>query len=741
MKENGKTDKIPDGKVNDPSTWTDYTNILHQENVGIILNTNHGLQTTLACADFDYSVNSKYEAAIVALGKYGWIEISQSGQGYHVFFEVLTSDVVGQKFRTRYDSETLGSDDGRFELYFDGRFIALTFNSLPQSGLNRVLRLQDLGNLLNVEIAPPGPKKSTTGGTGVRKEYSSVGFKNPYDFNLEDGQIDISYKPSSDLSSDVFQWFCKVIGYCKDSEQLFRLFHKTDLANRESGKYSDSSSERKFARTLHLMFDKIDLQQKFDEAKEKVEPFESVSDETIEKIVEQEVEAQLEYRLRYVKLLEQTFACGGQIRRNIFDGYAYFRNKGKLEDIESDDVVKTLRDEIRVLNRFETDKTKRLKGAEVADAMTAYRFSLKEELLLDIEEWDGEDRLKHLSTLINFADKEITHEVFEYFLKDWSVRCVNKVMTGRGTNRMIVLQGGQGIGKDVFLSMVCGGWTPQFTVEVSAPGKYDGEDVLMEQVHDKATAILPELDKFDPLDLKRLITAPTLNFRPKYGKKSISHINRTSYLGSCNPKNPFTDTTGNRRFLFFRITGRADTAAAKNNYPHMPVAIKWEFNEEDGNYKAQVLAQGFHMWRENGKSPLPVNSAFESIMTTLVDAATPDDPSIDVIDQFDVFIEAAIRERSKFGDDRKLFVLDDLNKNNRLDNFVKSVEMKIATLKKELEKAGRSKRYGSDGPLKNMYFFFPENCWTAEEREKYLESLRPQFGGVEPEKHEEEIPF
>jgi hypothetical protein len=292
-------------------------------------------------------------------------------------------------------------------------------------------------------------------------------------------------------------------------------------------------------------------------------------------------------------------------------------------------------------------------------------------------------------------------------------------MTGRGTNRMIVLQGGQGVGKDSFLSMLYGGWTEDNWREIRTPGKFEGEDVLMEQIYNVAVASLRELDAFDPVVLKRLIDNNRFSFRQKYAKNTVNHVNRVSFVASCNPKNPFRDDTGNRRFLFFRIQGRADTAHSAQNFPHLPVAIKRDFDDQDQHYKSQVLAQGFHLWKENGKKPLPENTEYEAVMQNLLDEATPEDSSFDMVDQFDLFFKELLREREQYCNFTRLIPRNEMLESQKFEAFCKSVEMKRKDVEKELANSGRRSKETNPRLCAGKTFFHLPEEFTIENRGNY----------------------
>lgn len=715
----GKYNKVPLGSSTDPATWKRFDDV--SGNRGVVLTTNHKYPTTLLVLDFDGVVGTPQEPEVYRLRDYAWIEKSVSGKGYHAFFEVPTEELVGKSFKNRYETSELG----KFELYYTGRFIAFTGDHQWQSTVS-LRTLSEVEELVGFKLV----EKSTVVHTGITPPMFSGA-------RSYDG-IDLTYTPTEDLSFDVFKWVAKVIGYVRDEEHLFELFHRTDLAEREDRKYAEDGG-RKLRRTLPGILASLDIEEAQIKAGTRI-PFEEEEDgEGIEEIVSESIKSEQDYRMRYARLLEQVFHCSGQVKRSLFDGVAYFPHNGKLENIESEDIIKKLRDEIRVLNKY-LDKENKYRPTEVADAMTAYRFSLKEELLLEVEAWDGVDRIKHLSTLVNLADERVSHECFEYFLKDWMVKCVHKVMTGRGTNRMIVLQGGQGVGKDSFLSMLYGGWTESNWREIRTPGKFEGEDILMEQVHNVAVASLRELDAFDPVVLKRLVDNTRFSFRQKYAKNTTSYANRVSFVASCNPKNPFRDETGNRRFLFFRIQGRADTAYSSQNFPHLPVGIKRDFDDQDQGYKNQVLAQGFHLWRENGKLPLPENTKFEAVMQALLDEATPEDTSLDMVEQFDLFFKEVLREREQFCNFTRIIPRNEILENPKFEVFCKSVEMRRKDVEKELASSGRRSKETNPRLCSGKTFFHLPEEFTIENRENYK---RWEDGKESGFKREEEfdVPF
>ena len=691
----GKLTKCPTCDITDPINWMQFDTALKQsDKVGIVLNEQSCLTSNvmLACVDFDKVVDSPFEEEVLKLKENAWIERSVSGAGYHAFIQVVASDFIGKKFKTRFANEL-----GKFELYFNKRFIATTFNHLEGSQFNEIFKLTELEQLLSIQL--------------VDTPIQAIAFDN---YDTSNSNISIleraNYTDSGDASKDVFNFVVSVVGFCRNQDHVLECFHASKLA---IGKYSVDGGD-KLKRTLKYLLQDIDV----DKERIRVDPvsvFEVLEDDEDEDEDEDEV---LEIRWRYRNLLEDTYKCKGEIRRCIFDGSAYITTEtGELLSIESQDVLSKVKDECRIRNSNITNKRKKLKQLEVSDAMTAFKCSLDPELLLDIKPYDNVDRIRHLSGLLNFQDKRFTSEVFEYFSKDWLVKCIHKVMTGKGTNRMLVLQGSQGAGKDSFLSMLIGGWK-SYQREISAPSKFDGEKQLFEQCAKMAVGSLRELDKFDPIALKRLIDANKFSYRPSFGREVVDYVNRTSFVASCNPRNPFIDETGNRRFLFFGLEGIPDTQIARTKYPSLPIAIKWEFDDQDDYYKAQVLAQAFHLWRENGEKPLPVNNKYELLMASVMEELTPEISGSEIVEDFDALLVSENKKRLSHGNKLRLYTRPELLELPTFQKLCNVNEMKMKTFLSEIARTeDRRHRENEKKYVKNRTYYHLPGDWTEEQRQ------------------------
>lgn len=108
------------------------------------------------------------------------------------------------------------------------------------------------------------------------------------------------------------------------------------------------------------------------------------------------------------------------------------------------------------------------------------------------------------------------------------------------------LFGAQGVGKTLFFRELCGG----FDKALNANSDLSNKDVKSAIV----SSVITNFDdnaysgKAEYVDaMKSLITQPELSYRPAYGRRDISRLNRTVFCGSTNRVYVFSDTTGNRR--------------------------------------------------------------------------------------------------------------------------------------------------------------------------------------------------
>lgn len=114
------------------------------------------------------------------------------------------------------------------------------------------------------------------------------------------------------------------------------------------------------------------------------------------------------------------------------------------------------------------------------------------------------------------------------------------------TPARFTLFGAQGIGKSLFFRELCGGLDKVLTSTADLSNK-DVKSAI-------ASSVITNFDdnsysgKTDYVDaMKSLITQSELSYRPPYGRREVTRLNRTVFCGSTNRAYVFADTTGNRR--------------------------------------------------------------------------------------------------------------------------------------------------------------------------------------------------
>jgi predicted P-loop ATPase len=168
-------------------------------------------------------------------------------------------------------------------------------------------------------------------------------------------------------------------------------------------------------------------------------------------------------------------------------------------------------------------------------------------------QWDGEDHISALLDTIKIAEGFEQHrEVYAKYLRRWLIGVIAKVYSPGSQNMMLVLQGGQGIGKSR--------WTKKLGLIDSAYGEGavdpDNKDHELRHLN-KVVWNIPELDavtsKRDISALKDYLTKEEISVRAAYARFNTEGSSTCSFMGSVNGDAFLRDTTGNRRFLIIPV--------------------------------------------------------------------------------------------------------------------------------------------------------------------------------------------
>lgn len=166
--------------------------------------------------------------------------------------------------------------------------------------------------------------------------------------------------------------------------------------------------------------------------------------------------------------------------------------------------------------------------------------------LLKKEPWDNADRLTNLYHIMGISD-----EFHKVLVRKWLLQTIailfnsnDKPISSQG---ILVLQGGQGIGKTEFLRHLA--IKNEFFKGGSVLDMKNKDTII------SATRVwICELGEIDSTtskkqsELKAFITEQYDRYREPYARKEVKRLRKTSFCGTVNPTAYLTDETGNRRF-------------------------------------------------------------------------------------------------------------------------------------------------------------------------------------------------
>ena len=238
---------------------------------------------------------------------------------------------------------------------------------------------------------------------------------------------------------------------------------------------------------------------------------------------------------------------------------------------------------------------------------------------LKAQKWDGVQRIESL--LIDYfgaEDNVYTREAMKVTL----VGAVSRAMhPGCKFDTVLVLVGGQGIGKSTFIRNLGRGWYSDTLMSVS--GKEAFEQIQGVWIMEMAE--LSSIKKADMEASKHFISKQEDIFRPAYARTSETFKRQCVFIGSTNEWEFLRDATGNRRFLPIAI----------NNSN----ATKSVFDDMSDTEVDQIWAEAFQMFRKGAKVYLS-GDAVSLAMSTQRKHLAEDDRRGILLDFLDMYLPA-----------------------------------------------------------------------------------------------------
>lgn len=173
-----------------------------------------------------------------------------------------------------------------------------------------------------------------------------------------------------------------------------------------------------------------------------------------------------------------------------------------------------------------------------------YRYHPVRDYLLGLPEWDGQSRLPRLMVDVFGADD---NEYTAHLGISMLVSAVARVLKpGCKVDEMIILEGGQGLGKSTAIRQL---FHADWYVELSeAP---DNKDFFL-TIQGAWAVEIGELQAFSKANItmvKMAITRRDDKFRPPYATRPVNHLRQCVFIGTTNATEYLIDSTGGRRFL------------------------------------------------------------------------------------------------------------------------------------------------------------------------------------------------
>lgn len=249
-----------------------------------------------------------------------------------------------------------------------------------------------------------------------------------------------------------------------------------------------------------------------------------------------------------VLILENDPRLAGKIAKNLFSSYPTIRgslpwNKGARDGDQWEDS-----DEANL--RLYMESVWKLKGRDkindaLAVVMARHAYHPVREYLSGLR-WDGVERLD--TCLVRYLETDDNPYV-RAVTRKWMTAAVKRVMEpGCKFDNMLLIQGGQGVGKSNFCRIISKGWINENIERMDGQKAYEAvRGVWIVEVAELAAAKKSEQEA-----QKQFISTRVDRYRPAYGKNIVEYKRQCVFYGTTNDTEPLKDYTGGRRYWVVR---------------------------------------------------------------------------------------------------------------------------------------------------------------------------------------------
>ena len=271
----------------------------------------------------------------------------------------------------------------------------------------------------------------------------------------------------------------------------------------------------------------------------------------------------------------------GIIYNQITDQISYRENNGELKLMEDCDIC-TLR------VRMASDTGKRVLKSDVNDMIKsdyARKIHPVRDYVRQLPAWDQVDCVAQLAAYIHVDPVQDgqTHEaaqaLLEWALHKWLVATMADWLSDDVCNETILtLIGPQGVYKTTFFRYLLPPSLRPYYLENSSNSFSQKDDQIA--LVENCLVEIEEIDMFkdrDNAELKSLSTKVTLKIRRPYDKFVMAKHRLASLCATGNQERFFTDDTGNRRWLCFRVATIDNPRAWDLDYEQLYAQLRDEY--------------------------------------------------------------------------------------------------------------------------------------------------------------------
>ena len=301
------------------------------------------------------------------------------------------------------------------------------------------------------------------------------------------------------------------------------------------------------------------------------------------------------------------------------------------------------------------------------------------EMLCEVVEWDGRDRIREMSEVFRF--KNVAQETFYQLILAWGAGIYRRLHDSRYQPITPVFQGAQGLGKDSLIQALTDG-LGRYVKKLDF-GAHEVKEARR-MLHTALVFLIPEFDKLartDIASLKDILTTDQTDTRLPYEKRDKTRRVRASFIASCNVHDILVDHTGNRRFWLFEC----EYLGVKPQRTVYPGAF---FAEDPYSDRLQIQAQ----FRAAYEAGFEASEEALNEMQRFVEASTPDNPNDVIVEDWDERIAALSELPDRFSGIDGAPLFKTIKVAAVFEALSKGYHRSVQSLQRTLSAAGRRER-------------------------------------------------